>query len=117
MGVVHHAAWPVWFELARIRYLRQKQMSYEDLEKQGYSIPVIRLEVDYLKPARFGDFIDISLQLRREGLVRFQFHYSVYLDQTLLAQGVTHHVFTMGGKPVKPPKPFLAIVWDILLIP
>ena len=35
MGVVHHAAWVPWFELARIEWLRAQGRSYRDLEEIG----------------------------------------------------------------------------------
>ncbi len=40
MGVVHHAVYPVWFELARTDFMKQIGVSYAQIESLGVMLPV-----------------------------------------------------------------------------
>ena len=111
MGVVHHSSYVVWFELARVQALRALGLPYEVLEADGVSLPVIHLEVDYRKPAKFGDVVTIHVDWVREGKMQFHFCYEVFRGTELLVQGKTSHVFTSGGKPVRPPQRFLDVAF------
>ena len=48
MGVVHHSAYLAWMEVARTDYLRERGISYRELEAQGFRMPVLGVEVRYL---------------------------------------------------------------------
>jgi len=106
MGVVHHAVYPVWFELARIDFLRTHGLPFTELEAQGWQSPVVSLGLDYLRPCRFGDFIDVGSRLSLDGL-RFRFDYEVVKNGDLLARGHSVHVFTRDGKPCRLPSHFI----------
>ena len=41
MGVVYHARYAVWLDIARTEYLRQAGMSYRDLEAMGFFLAVV----------------------------------------------------------------------------
>ncbi|HSQ41303.1 MAG TPA: thioesterase family protein [Fibrobacteraceae bacterium] len=110
MGVVHHSVYAVWFEQARVQGLRTQGLPYQDIEAQGYSLPVVRLEVEYLKPARFGDIVTVSMHLSKEGASRFRFDYEVHCGVDLLVRGKTLHGFTRQGKACRPPQEFLRIL-------
>jgi acyl-CoA thioester hydrolase len=107
MGVVHHGSYAPWFELARIRFLREHGFPYQEFEAQGVSIPVLTCHIDYHSPSRFGDIVEISLCLEREAASRFVFRYEVHCQQKLIATGHTRHIFTnSSGKPLRPPVNF-----------
>ena len=55
MGVVHHSEYPVWLEVARIEWLRERGLSYRELEDSGISLAVSELAVTYRAAARFDD--------------------------------------------------------------
>ena len=55
MGVVHHAAFLVWLEAARVEFLDQCGMRYDRLEEQGIFLPVTEVRCRYRQPVRFGE--------------------------------------------------------------
>ena len=59
MGVVHHANYVVWFELARTRLCALSGYHYADIEKTGYLLMVTGVEVRYRRPARYGDTVRV----------------------------------------------------------
>ena len=51
MGVVYHANYFTWFEIARIELLDQMGCPYLDLEKKGYLLPVLTCSASFQSPA------------------------------------------------------------------
>ena len=106
MAVVHHAVYPVWFEQTRIGFLRTHGLPFTKLESEGWRSPVVSLALEYLRPARFGDFVTVKATLSQDGL-RFRFDYEVQRDNDLLARGHSLHVFTRDDKPCRLPAHFV----------
>jgi len=63
MGVVYHAHYLVWCEIARTDLIRTFGASYRDLEARGMRLAVAEASVRYIAPARYDDRIRIETQL------------------------------------------------------
>lgn len=107
MGVVHHAVYPVWFEIARTRLCAGSGWHYAEIERLGYFLMVSGLEVSYRRPARYGDTVEIACRMTRYGSRGVSFGYVVSHRGERLATGTTHHVWveTATGKPCRTPEP------------
>jgi Predicted thioesterase len=62
-------------------------------KKNGILVVVVEAYVKYIKPARFGDELEISVRFERMG-VRFRFYYEVFRGEEKVAEGYTTHVYT-----------------------
>jgi hypothetical protein len=60
MGVVHHAVYPVWFEVARTRAVHEAGQPYADIERAGYFLVVSGIDVTYREGARYGDVVRVT---------------------------------------------------------
>lgn len=96
MGIAHHSAYIVWMEAARVEWLRERGMSYRQLEEEGVSLAVSAIDVQYRVAARFDDEIEIDTRLTEARSRRFRFTYRLRrpADDTPLASGVSVHVPT-----------------------
>ena len=106
MGVVYYANFLVWFEVARVEWLRQGGWSYRDMEHDGTALPVIEAHCEYRQPARYDDEIEIAARATLLTPVRVRFDYDVVrvADDTLAALGHTVHASVdAGGKPCRLP--------------
>ncbi len=92
MGIIHHSNYVVYFEEARVSYLESVGKSYADMEKNGILVVVLETYVRYIKPAYFGDELEIKVRYESLG-VRFRFHYEVYRKGEKIAEGYTIHVY------------------------
>jgi len=111
MDVVYHANYLVWFETARIHMLDVIGIPYRDMEAQGLLIPVLSAQVEYKRPAKFDDRLQIHLFMREKPRARFKFEYEVRRGDTLLATGTTTHGFMdQTGKGLRPPEEFLKLL-------
>lgn len=108
MGIVYHANYLTWFEVARVEMLDTLGVPYRDLEAQGYRLPVLEATLKYRKPAQFDDRLIVTASIRELPSVRITIHYEVLRDKELLVSGSTMHAFLgKQGYPVKPPDAFM----------
>jgi acyl-CoA thioester hydrolase len=77
MGVVYHARYLVWLDIARTEHLRRSGMSYRDLEAEGFRLAVSEVSVRYRLPARYDDPIRIRCWVRDVASRRVDFGYAV----------------------------------------
>lgn len=54
MGVVHHAAYIVWFEEGRSAWMRASGQSYADFEADGFYLAVSEVYARYVAPALYS---------------------------------------------------------------
>ncbi len=95
MGIVHHANDIRWFEEARVDFMDQWGLPYEDLEKDGIWMPVTHVEAEYLLPLRFGETVEIVTALVFFNGIRAVFQYEVYTEKErkLAVKGKSGHCF------------------------
>jgi acyl-CoA thioester hydrolase len=91
MGVVYHARYLVWFDVARCDYLRATGLTYRDLEERGLRLVVSDVNVRYRRPARYDDLIRVRCWVRDLSSRRVTFGYAVEREQgdELLATATT----------------------------
>ena len=91
MGVVHHAKYLEYFEMARVDVMRQLGTDYASVVARGLHLVVIEAAVRYVKPALFDDMLDVSTCVPDIGAARFAFEYRVLRQGELIATGRTAH--------------------------
>jgi acyl-CoA thioester hydrolase len=106
MGVVHHANYIVWFELARTHLCALSGFRYAEIERLGYLLMVTRVELRYRRPARYGDTVRVVCWGERLASRGVRFAYQVRRGDELLATGHTEHVWIEAatGRPCRMPE-------------
>ncbi|MCP3904964.1 MAG: acyl-CoA thioesterase [Planctomycetes bacterium] len=89
MGLAHHSAYPVWFEMGRTELCRGEGIAYRDLEESGFFLAVVRLEVQYRAPARYDDVLALETTLERATRAKLVHTYRLLREGRLLAVGKT----------------------------
>ncbi len=107
MGIVHHANYLVWFELARTRLCTLSGFHYHQIEDLGYHLMVTSCQVGYRRAARYGDTLSIDAWLAELASRRLRFAYEVRRGEELLATGITEHVWVEAetGRLCRTPEP------------
>lgn len=106
MGVVHHANYVVWFELARTRLCAMSGFRYVEIERLGYLLMVTGVELRYRRPARYGDTVRVICWGDRLASRGVHFAYEVRRGEELLARGRTEHIWVESGsgRPCRMPE-------------
>ena len=92
MGVVYNSNYLVWFEIGRTELIRSRGMSYAEIEKRGFSLPVIEARFVVRQPARYDDLVTIETSVGRLRSRQVTFVYRVHRGGELLVEGETTHV-------------------------
>ena len=67
-GVMWHGSYVSWLEEARIEALNQVGITYMELSLQGFEMPVVSLEINYIRALRHGEIVLLESNcLPREG--------------------------------------------------
>ncbi|MDB6128057.1 MAG: thioesterase superfamily protein, partial [Verrucomicrobia bacterium] len=107
MGIVYHANYLPWFEVARTQLLREQGFPYKQLEADGYRIPVLEVAAKYFRPAVYDDVLTIIAVIKAKPLLRIRIEYEVRRGEELLATGASGHAFCdLKGRPTRPPPAF-----------
>lgn len=107
MKYVYHGNYAQYLEMGRIEWLRNLGISYKKMEESGIMLPVINLNINYLKSAKYDDLLTLKTRLINQPSVKIEFSYEIYNEnQDLLTTAETTLVFInmKTNKPTRPPK-------------
>jgi acyl-CoA thioester hydrolase len=105
-GVAHNTSYLVWFEVARVEYLREYAGGYQTLRDHGIEALVLESFCRYRVPARFDDELDVHTRCVGLRGARFRYDYDIVrTDGTPVADGWTAHacVDARTFRPVRVP--------------
>jgi acyl-CoA thioester hydrolase len=106
-GVAHNASYLVWFEVARVEYLRTYAGGYQALRDRGIEALVLESHCRYVTPARFDDLLSVHTRCVDVRGARFRYEYVIVRDDgALMADGYTSHacVDTATFAPTRVPE-------------
>ena len=107
MHFVHHSNYLKYFELARLEWLSDLQISYAEMESRGILMPVVNASLKYIKPLVFGDNFSVTVILKKEPKATIEFDYKI-LNQNneLISTGNTLLAFLSSETklPIRCPK-------------
>jgi acyl-CoA thioester hydrolase len=90
-GVAHNSAYLVWFEVARVEYLRAFAGGYQALRDRGIEAIVLESLCRYRVPARFDDALVVHTRCIDLRGARFRYEYAIVRGDELIADGHTEH--------------------------
>jgi acyl-CoA thioester hydrolase len=94
MGVVYHGNYALYFEEARTEALRQIDITYKSLEAEGVMMPVISLQCEFKRPAKYDDLLTIRTTMKELPTAKIVLDYEVFNEQQqLLCTGNSALVF------------------------
>lgn len=103
-GIVYYANYLKFLERGRTEALRSLGIDQSKLKETGFVFVVTRLEIDYLRPARFDDLVSVDTGLLQRGRARLEMRQSVVRGAELLVTArVTLACITTDGKPARLP--------------
>ncbi len=116
MGYVYYGNYAQYFEMGRVEWLRNLGISYKKMEDSGIMLPVLNLNIDYTKPAKYDDLLTLKTTLLKIPSVRIEFGFEIYNEtKELLTKGYTSLVFIdmARNRPTKVPAYILEKVREL----
>lgn len=105
MGLLHHANYFAYFEIARTELLRAAGGSYRKMEESGVFAVVVRAECRYHRPAQYDDLLDVRVRVVRATNAKIEHEYRVVrADQLLATAKITLALVDRDGKAQRVPE-------------
>lgn len=109
MGVVHHATYPVWFEVGRTDLMRGRGLPYTEIEARGFYLMLSGLNVEYRRAAHYDDELTVTTRISALRSRTVTFAYEVRRGEDLVATGESRHIATdKSYRPARMPEDVLA---------
>ena len=106
MGIVYYGNYAQYLEQGRTDWLRSLGFTYKYMEEHQVMLPVINLNIDYKKPAKYDDLLTIKTSLLEIPSVKIKFYYEIQnQNHELLVTATTSLVFldSITRKLIKAP--------------
>ncbi len=105
MGVLYNANYLRLFEMGRTELLRKSGLSYDEFEKMGFILPVARARIEFKKPVKYDEPVDIITSVKTHDRIKITFDYEIRNSEFLLAAGETvHTTLNRDGKLIEVPE-------------
>ncbi|MFV5688408.1 acyl-CoA thioesterase [Flavobacterium sp. LT1R49] len=113
MGVVYHGNYIPYFEIGRVEWLRDKGISYKNMEESGIGLPIVSMNINYKKSARYDELLTVHTTFKSQSSVKIEFDCAIYNESEELlttAQFILVFVALKTGRPTAPPDYILELL-------
>ncbi|SNR51821.1 acyl-CoA thioester hydrolase [Lutibacter agarilyticus] len=102
MSYAYHGNYAAYFEMGRTEWLRKLGVSYRSMEENGIMLPVINLNTNYLKPAKYDDILTLKTTLAKKPTARIEFEFEIHNENNELLTTATATLVFVNMKTNRP---------------
>jgi len=100
MGIVHHANYVRFLELARVVWMDEHDRPYRDYAAEGLHFATTAVELRYHRSASFDDVLAITTWMEWVKRASLRMAYEIRRGDDLVASGATEHAMVdLQGRP------------------
>ena len=110
MGYLYYGNYAQYFEVGRVELIRSLGLTYKELEEvHGIWLPVVSLEMRFVRPAYYDELLTVRSELRELPDEHITFHVEVFNERKKLVNAgrVRLCFFDSGTRKVVPAPDYL----------
>lgn len=107
MGYVYYGNYPYYYEVARAEAIRTLGYPYREIEAEGVLMPITRMQIKYIGPARYDELLKIQVDIPELPGRLIRFDYRIYNEAGLkINEGHTELAFVKqaDSRPTRCPQ-------------
>jgi len=109
-GVVYYGNYLRYMERSRTEFLLERGMEVADYHERGYLFAVVHVDINYKKPARLGETIEVDTVVTEMSHVTMTLRQRVFRGDDLLVDAIVKLAcITKDGKPQRLPEEFKSL--------
>ncbi len=114
MGIVHHSNYLKYYETARWSLFRHLGTPYKKLEEAGFLLPVVNVQMQFLKPAYYDEILTVETLITTFKGPKLALSYKLYNeDQELINTAkVTLAFININSRKACKPPVFIEQLWE-----
>lgn len=94
LGIVWHGHYIVYFEDGREAFGREHDISYLDVQYNGYATPIVKTVCEHFLPLKYGETITVETTFVNLPTAKMMFRYRIFNEENkLVCSGETVQVF------------------------
>ncbi len=94
MGYVYYGNYGYYYEQARSEAIRSLGISYKEIEDSGTMMPITRMNIKYIHPARYDELLNIKTWVPDLPNRMMLFKYEIFNEENrLINEGETQLIF------------------------
>ncbi|NMA37191.1 MAG: acyl-CoA thioesterase [Papillibacter sp.] len=95
MGIIHHAVYPIWYEMARMDWFEAAGFSFADMNALGVNPAMVDLHIQYKAAAGYPQKLYILTKAGQYAPKKLELLYEMYTeDGKLINSATTFHIWT-----------------------
>ncbi len=96
MGIVHHAVYPIWYEIARMDFFAKMGFSYSDMHALGINPPMVNLNLNYASPVTYPGTVTVRAKMLSCAPKKLELAYEVFRpgEDRPCASATSFHIWT-----------------------
>ena len=100
MCIVHHAVYPIWYEMARMDVFEKSGFGYTYAHSHGTDPAMVHLELDYGAPVTFPGTVTVKTHVTLCEGKKLGFSYEVWIEgaEKPNATAKSFHIWVKDGK-------------------
>jgi len=88
MGYLYYGQYAQYYEVGRVELIRSLGVTYKELEEQhGIWLPVVSLEMRFVRPAYYDDMLQVVTAVRAMPDTHIVFHVDIFNEQQKRVNG------------------------------
>jgi len=88
MGYLYYGNYAAYYEIGRVEMLRSLGLTYKAMEEEhGILMPVMSLQMRFVRPARYDELLTIRTSLRQLPARTISFHVEIFNERDQLVNG------------------------------
>lgn len=85
MGFIYYGNFAAFLEVGRTEAIRQLGIHYKALEEKGILMPVLNIQMKFIKPIVYDELISIKTCVVKPPMVKMEFSYEIRKENAELA--------------------------------
>jgi acyl-CoA thioester hydrolase len=95
MGIVHHAVYPIWYEMARMDFFKELGFSFDDMNRLGINPAMVDLGLQYKAPATYPQTLYITTRMGLYAPKKLELFYETQTEEgAVINTARTFHIWT-----------------------
>lgn len=94
MGIVHHAVYPVWYEIARMDFFAQHGFPWAEMNARGIDPAMVNLDLDYLAPLYYPGRVTVRTTLLQLEGKKLKLQYECFSADRCVNRATSFHIWT-----------------------